>query len=72
MSRSPSRGLNMYVYEPQQNLGRGLWPRQIGLSTPPPTHTQSFITVTTDRSKATLLLWFILIVTVRPLPVNSV
>ena len=37
MSRSPSRGPNnLYVYEPQQNLGRGLLQRETGLSTPPP------------------------------------
>ena len=52
--RSLSYGpINLYVYEPQQNMGRGLRARKTGLSP------QLFIT---DRSKAALLLWFILIV----------
>ena len=62
MSRSPSREPNnLYVYEAHQNLGRGLLQRETGVSP------QYFIT---DGSKAVLLLWFILIVFVRPLPVS--
>ena len=62
MSRSPSRGLNnLYVYESQQNPGRGLLQPETGLSP------QYFIT---DPSKAVLLLWFILIVFIRPFPVS--
>ena len=35
VSRCPSRGLtSLYVYEPQQNLGQGLFNREIGLTTP--------------------------------------
>ena len=35
MSRNPSRGpKNLYIYEPQQNLGRGLRSLKTGLSTP--------------------------------------
>ena len=53
--RRPSGGPNnLYVYEPQQNPGRGLRARK-----PPPPH----------RSKAVLLLWFILIVNGYPLSV---
>ena len=48
------------MFRIQQNLGRGLWPRQTGLSFPSPR--QSFITA---RSKAVVLLKFILIVTDR-------
>ena len=57
--RNPSRGPNdLYVYELQQNLGQGLCTPKPRLSP------QKFIT---DRSKVVLLLWFILIVTARPL-----
>ena len=35
MSRNPSCGPNiLHVYEPQQDLGRGLWPCKTGLSPP--------------------------------------
>ena len=35
MSRSPSRGSNnLYVYEPEQNLGQGLQQREAGLNIP--------------------------------------
>ena len=62
MSRSLAREPNnLYVYEPQQNLGRGQLQHETGLST------QLFIT---ERSKAVLLLWFIRIDFVRPLPVS--
>ena len=55
-SQTTANDLN--VYEPQQNLDRRLSTSKTGLSP------QKFIT---DRSKAVLLLWFILIVNVRPL-----
>ena len=42
--------------EPQQNIGRGVLQRKTGISP------QLFIT---DRSKAMLLLWFILIDNIR-------
>ena len=51
-------GQLLCVYEPHQNLGGRLLERRNGLSS------QLFIT---DRSKAMFLLWFILIVIVRPL-----
>ena len=36
-ARNPSRGPNnLYVYEPQLNLGRGCWPSKTGLSNPSP------------------------------------
>ena len=57
LSRGPN---NLYVYEPQPNVGQGLLQRETGLSP------HYFMT---DRSKAVLLLWFILIVFVRPFPV---
>ena len=51
--------------EPQQNLLRRLLPRKTGLiPAPPPPPVMLFII---DISKAMLLLWFILIVNVRPL-----
>ena len=61
--KSPSRGPHtLYVFEPQQNLGRGFFQRKTGLSPPP-------LVIFADRSNAVLLLWFILIVNVRPLSV---
>ena len=59
--RSPSRGPHtLYIFEPQQNLGREFFQ-----SKPPTPHPVIFA----DRSNAVLLLWFILIATVRPLSV---
>ena len=55
-SQTTANDLN--VYEPHQNLDRRLCTSKTGLSL------QKFIT---DRSKAVLLLWFILIVNVCPL-----
>ena len=57
--RSPSRRPNaLYVFEPQQNIGRGLFQRKLGLSPSP--------VIFADRSNAVFLLRFILIVNVRP------
>ena len=55
--RKPSRGPNNYRFEPWQNLRARLGSRKTGLSPPPPLFPSNF----TDRSKAVLLLWFILI-----------
>ena len=69
--RSPSLGPNtLYVFDPQQNLGRRVFQRKIGFSPPPPPHTHApHPVIFADHSNAVLLLWFILIVNVRPLSV---
>ena len=52
-----------YVYEPQQNLERGLCARKIGLSPPPP----QVMYYWPFQDGASVYIWFILIVNVRPL-----
>ena len=60
--RGPSCGPHtLYVFEPRQNLGRGFFQRKTSLSPHP--------VIFADHSNAVLLLWFILIVNVRPLSV---
>ena len=63
--RSPSRGPNtLYVFNHSRTKGEGFFQRKTGLSHPSPNPV-----IFADRSNAVLLLWFILIVSVRPLSV---
>ena len=76
--RSPSRGPNtLYVLEPQQNIGRCFFVfffcffnvKRFKHPSPLPPIPRPHPVIFPDRSNAVLLLWFILIVSVRPLSV---